>query len=116
MIADLLEQDGYRTEYAVELARKYTAERDYETALMYASDHVSTGEDVTYWDSNLYLYLLAKNNRTDEAQQIVARLETLGLPDIDRFLGWYSERFDDGGADSSAYPPMDSPLVVNSDE
>lgn len=104
VIADLLEQDGYRSDFGLELARKYTSERDYETALMYAVDHVTTAGDVSEWTSNFYLYLLAKNGMTAEASPIIERLESLGRPEMAMFLDWYASKFDQNGAERDGYP------------
>ena len=92
IIAGLLERDGYRGEFALELARRYTAERDYETALMYISDHLSATDDVSLWASNFYLYLLARNGRTEEAGLLIAQLDS-SPDDVARFIDWFTERF-----------------------
>ena len=97
IIAGLLDRDGYRTEFALELARKYASERDYETALMYVSDHIVETDDVSLWASNFYLYLLARNGRTEEAEALIAQLDA-GQEEIDRFVGWFTERFELGDA------------------
>ena len=94
VVADLLEQNGYRSEFALELARKYTAERDYPTALMYASDYIGTTNDVSPWASNLYLYLLGRCGEMDRAGAVVSQLESLDRPEINRFLDWYSKKFE----------------------
>ena len=93
IIEGLLESDGYRTEFGLDLARKYTAERDYTTALMYMHDHVTTTGNVTQWASNFYIYLLAKNGMAEQAAQIIAQLENSQEPEIHRFLDWYSRKF-----------------------
>jgi hypothetical protein len=56
--------------------------------------HLAKAKDVTPWATNFYLYLLAKNDMVAEARPIVAKLETLGRPGIDRFLEWYVPRFE----------------------
>ena len=93
IIARLLERDGYRTEFALELARKYTAERDFQTALMYASDHINNTEEVSLWASNFYLYLLARNDRADEAGLLISQLD-LEQEEVRGFVDWFSERFE----------------------
>ena len=55
IISSLLEQEGYRDEFALQLARKYASERDYETALAYVINHIATVNDVSDWTSRFYL-------------------------------------------------------------
>lgn len=93
IIEGLLDSDGYRTEFAMDLARKYTADRDFETAFMYLHDYVSNSGDLNPWASNFYLYLLAKNGMTERAAGVVAQLEGSPEPEIHRFLDWYARRF-----------------------
>jgi len=94
IVASQVEQEVYRDEFVLELARKFTAERDYESALHYVQIHLAKGQDVTPWATNFYLYLLAKNGMVAEAQPIVAKLVTLGQPGVDRFLEWYMPTFE----------------------
>ena len=94
ILEGLLESDGYRSEFALDMARKYTADRDYKTALMYLNDHITTTGEVTQWASNFYLYLLARNGLAEQAGPIISRLENLGEPEIDRFLDWYTRKFE----------------------
>jgi len=94
VLEGLLESDGYRSEFALDMARKYTADRAYKTALMYLNDHITTTGEVTQWASNFYLYLLAKNGLAEQAGPIISRLENLGEPEIDRFLDWYTRKFE----------------------
>jgi hypothetical protein len=94
IIYSLLEKEGYRDEFALQLARKYASERDYETALRYVKNHIATVNDVSDWTSRFYLYLLAKNGMAAQATPIIAKLKTLGRPGIDRFLDWYATKFE----------------------
>ena len=87
------------------MARKYTADRDYKTALMYLNDHITTAGEVTQWASSFYLYLLAKNGMAEQAGPIISRLENLGEPEIDRFLDWYTREFEQSVA-ANAEPPI----------
>jgi hypothetical protein len=98
IIESLLEADGYSTEFALDLARTYTADRDYETALMYLHDHVTTAGEVPLRTSNFYLYLLAKNGMSERAAPIVAQLANSQEPEVHRFLDWYGRKFDTGVA------------------
>ena len=104
IIAALLERDGFRDDFALELARKHAAERDYEAALRYVNIHLDTSDDVSEWVSSFYLYLLAKNGSVAQALPIIANLEALGRPGIDRFLDWYAARFELHEADKPAAP------------
>ncbi|MDH3747340.1 MAG: spermidine synthase [Gammaproteobacteria bacterium] len=104
IIASLLEQEGYRDDFALGLARKYASERDYESALRYVNNHITTANDVSEWASNFYLYLLAKNGMAAEARPIIAKLETLGRPGVDRFLDWFATKFELNSAESFEPP------------
>ena len=94
IVANLLEEGGYRSELALDLARKSASERDFETALMYATDHVSTTADVLLRDSNFYLYLLGKNGKAGQAREIINQLRGMGQPEVIRFVDWYTEKFE----------------------
>jgi predicted membrane-bound spermidine synthase len=98
IIDGLLASSDYQSKFALDLARRYTANRDYRAALMYAHDHVTTGSDVTEWAYRFYLYLLAKNGMSDKAASIIAQLENSQDPESHRFLDWYASRL----AESSA--------------
>jgi spermidine synthase len=104
IVARLLEQEGYRNDFALDLARKYASERDFETALRYGSTHITTANDVSDWASNFYLYLLAKNGMAAQARPNIAKLETLGRPGIDRFLDWFATKFAVNSAESLEPP------------
>ena len=94
IVAARLEEGGYRSEFALDLARKFASERDFESALMYAADHVSTVGEVSIWTSNFYLYLLGKNGNAQQALEIVDRLRSMEQPEVRRFLDWYVEKFE----------------------
>lgn len=94
IVAHLSEQSGPRDEFALELARKHTSERDYGTALLHMNNHLTTAEGVSEAASKLHLYLLARNGMADQAAPIVATLGTLGRPGLDRFLDWYTNKYD----------------------
>lgn len=112
IIASLLEQEGDRDDFALELARKYASERDYETALRYVNIHITTVNDVSDWTSRFYLYLLAKNGMAAQARPITANLKTLGRPGIDRFLDWYATRFEPASAESLEPPTLGAQQVT----
>ena len=107
-----METDGYRSEFALELARKYTVERDYESALMYMNDHINAAGEVTAWQSNFYLYLLAKNDLREQAEPIIANLRLMGEPGIDRFLDWHAETFGQTGVTDRDTKGQDMPQVA----
>lgn len=98
IIARLLERDGYRVEFGLELARKFASERDFETALMYVRDHISATENVSLWTSNFHLYLLASTGNTEQAELLAEQLLSLERAESDRFVAWYTERFGPGTA------------------
>ena len=113
IVASLLEREGYRDEFALHLARKYASERDFETALQYASMHIATDDNLSEWASNFYLYLLAKNGMVAHARPIIAKLEPLGLPGIDRFLDWFSTKFPLNFAESLEPPILGAEQVTD---
>jgi hypothetical protein len=88
-----LESDGYRVEFALDLARKYTADRDYGAALMYLQDHVANGGDVSVFASRFYIYLLARNGRLEQAERLVAQLQDEQDGGGHRFIDWYGRKF-----------------------
>ncbi len=98
IVSRLLERDGYRDEFALELARRYTAERDFELALSYANAHVTARAEVSLPASNLYLYLLARNGMIDRAWSKIDELSGLEEPEVDRFVTWYVGRFSPGAS------------------
>jgi predicted membrane-bound spermidine synthase len=114
IVSALLDSEGYKPEYALELARKYTAERNFEAALMYMNDHISTDGEVTLWESNLYLYLLAMNDNTEQAAPIIANLRNMEAPEIDRYLDWHDLRFSAGSAPGVDSATTASPQVAES--
>jgi predicted membrane-bound spermidine synthase len=93
VITNLLESEGYRGDFALDMARRFTAERDYETALMYLNDHMTSSAEVTHWTASFYLYLLARNGLSAEAGQMIAQMKDLEGPEVVQFLGWYIPRF-----------------------
>lgn len=116
IVAGLLEQQEYRKEFALELARKYTSERDYKTALRHLNEHIASAGDVSEWVSNLYLYLVAMNGMASQTGPIIANLKALGRPGTDRFLEWYVDRFQLGASEASALPIASVPMATeNSD-
>ena len=94
IVANLLDEEGYRDDFALELALKHASERDYETALQYVNRHIATSSGLSERASSLYLYLLAKNGLVNQARPIVASLEAFGRPGINRFLDWFATRFE----------------------
>jgi len=109
IISSLLEQEGYRDEFALQLARKYASERDYETALAYVINHIATVNDVSDWTSRFYLYLLAKNGLAVQTRSVIAQLKTSGLPGMDRFLDWFETKFELNSAESLKPPVLGAP-------
>ena len=112
IIASLSEQEGDRDDFALDLARHYASERDFEAALRYMNNHITTANDVSDWSSRFYLYLLAKNGMEARARAIVANLATLGRPRIDRFLDWYATRFELNRAESLEPPTLGAQQVT----
>lgn len=104
IVARLMKQDVYHDEFALELARKYTSQRDYATALKYLSDHIAASGNVSESVSGFYLYLLARNGMLAETKPIIANLEALRRTEIDRFLDWFLERFELDGTKMSKSP------------
>ena len=112
IIASLLEQEDFRDDFALHLARKYASDRDYETALRYVNIHITTAKDVSDWTSRFYLYMLAKNGMAVQARPIIANLKSLGQPGIDRFLDWFATKFELNSAESRVSPILDTQQVT----
>jgi hypothetical protein len=93
IIAGQMEQDGYRQEFALELARKHTAERNFEAALMYANDYVSHSQDLTESESVLYVYLLQKNGHSDQAKSAIEGLRSVDEAGVGDFIDWFETKF-----------------------
>lgn len=94
IIDEYLDVDGYRTEFAVDLARRYMAEREFAKALMYMQSYVTDVGHTTLWESNMYLYLLARNGLKEQAAQLLAQVEESGVSEAHRFLDWYARKFE----------------------
>jgi spermidine synthase len=106
IVARLLEQEDYRNEFALELARKHATERDYETALRYVSNHIASTNDVSDWTSRFYLYLLGKNGMANQAGPTIRKLRGLGRPGLERFLDWFAAKFEQDSAESLELPNL----------
>ena len=93
VIAGHLAQDPYREEFALELARKFTAERNFEAALMYLNDHLKNSQAVSESASTLLVYLLAKNGYMDQAWATAEQLRAAGRPGLDKFVDWFETTY-----------------------
>jgi spermidine synthase len=89
----LQERGEYQSEFDLELALQATSSRDFTAALLHTESYVRKLNNVSVGVSSLYLYLLAKNDRLADAQQIVDNMSKLGLPELDSFLDWYTGHF-----------------------
>lgn len=94
IVARRLDEDGFQDAFALELARKHTVERDYETALEYVTNHIAASSEVSDRVLYFYLYLLAKNNRMTEARNAIGSLDVRGQPRARRFADWFIAEFD----------------------
>ena len=112
IIAGQIEQDGYRVEFALELARKYAAERNYETALMYAFDYVQSSQSMPESASKLYIYLLQKNGHSDQARATIKSLRAVGRRSIDEFIDWFESKFGPSSIVSVEPPTSDVQRIV----
>ncbi|MGI9295430.1 MAG: hypothetical protein ACR2PS_15735 [Pseudomonadales bacterium] len=106
IVTGLIEQEGYRDDFALELALKHVSERDYEAALRYAGTHIATAGGVSEQASSLYLYLMAKNGIANQAKPLIANLQALDRPGLNRFLEWYSAKFDVDAAENHERPDL----------
>ena len=91
--------------FQLELALGYLSERNFGLALAHTERHIQAVGNASVGLSSLYLYLLARNDRLDQAQAIVQNLEQLGVPELDAFIGWYRANYSQSlaaRADSSA--------------
>jgi predicted membrane-bound spermidine synthase len=93
IVSSLKDSHEYRAKFDLERARRYTAARDYVTALKHMEDYVRETGEVSLWASNFYLYLLARNGRAEESGPAIAQKRQLGRRDADRFIDWYLDRF-----------------------
>ena len=112
IVASLLEEKGFRDDFALELALKHASERDYEIALQYADIHINTANGVSEWASSFYLYLLAKNGMAAQTRPIIANLDALGRPGIDRFLDWFATKFELNSATNLEPPTLGAQQVT----
>ncbi len=106
VVARLLAEQGYRDDFALELARKHALERDYEAALRHAQNYISAAEEVTDIDMQFYLYLLAKNGLMDQARPILAQLEVSGGARADRFSDWFARKFEQESTENTDQQTM----------
>ncbi len=97
IIAGQLDQNGYREEFALELARKHASERNFETALMYANDYVRPFQSLSESASELYVYSLQKNGYSDQARAAIKNLRGVDRPSIDEFIDWFERKFGPSG-------------------
>ena len=94
IVAKRLDEHGYDSELALPLASKFAAEREFETALMYATDHINASGEVSPWASAFYVYLLAKSGRVDDARGALEWLSQLETADFSTFAAWFEDAFD----------------------
>ena len=52
--------------------------------------------------SSLYLYLLVRNDRLEQAATIANNMENLGVAEVDSFLNWFRAKY---GLTLAAVPP-----------
>jgi spermidine synthase len=102
IVTGILDRDGPRDDLALQLARKYAAVRDYETALGYVESHMASGNDASGWTLRFNLYLLAKNGLLAQSGPLINRLRALEEPGTGRFLDWFGARFELHGEESPA--------------
>jgi len=107
---------GFRDEFALELARKFASQRDYDNALRYMNVHISTSDDVSKWTSSFYLYLMARNGMVAQAKPIITNLKALERPGMERFLDWYATRFELKSEDSPEPPTAGTQQVAETFE
>lgn len=116
IVSALIDQQGYRDDFALELARKSASERDYETALHYLNKHIATGIDVSEWTSSFYLYVLAKNDMNVQALLAATNVAALGRPGMDRFLDWYTRKFELDISTGITTPALEVPQLTGAAE
>ena len=112
IVAGLSEREGYRDEFALELARRHASERDYATALHYVNTHITSASEVSEWTLRFHLYLLAKNGMAAQAGPAIVQLKALGRPATDRFLEWFTSKFELDGVDGLEPPILGAQHVT----
>lgn len=105
--AQLLDRQGASgTDVAVETALGRLAQRDYAGALHAVEQSVSAGGgDVSVGQLSMLLYLLAKNDKADDARSLIASLDPTQATAIGKFVDWFEAKFDA----QAALPPSSVP-------
>jgi spermidine synthase len=99
-------QSAARPDVAVELALGRLAQRDYAGALQIFEGSMSAaGGKVSVGRLSLLLYLLGKNDKTDDARALIATLDTKNTPAIGSFVDWFETKFDA----LASLPPASTP-------
>ena len=90
----------------IELALGQLAQRDYAGALQtFERSMGATGGKVSVGGACLLLYLLGKNDKTDDARSLIATLDPTKTPGLERCIDWFETKFDG----HTALPPTSSP-------
>ncbi len=100
------EQSAARPDVALERAMGQLAQRDYAGALQTFEHSMSAaGGKVSVGSLSLFLYLLAKNGKTDDARALIATFDRKNTPAIGSFVDWFETKFDA----QAALPPASTP-------
>ena len=90
----LLDGGSYGAEVELELTLRFLSAREYGTALEHLETYLAGRGNVSPAIRNLHLYLLAQNDRADEAAARLASLQGRGRPGVERFVSWFVQRFE----------------------
>jgi len=100
------EQSAARPDVSLELALGRLVQRDYAGALQTSNTRCPPRVAKYRWASlSLFLYLLAKNGKTDDARALIATFDTKNTPAIGSFVDWFETKFDA----QAALPPTSTP-------
>ena len=88
------QQGPVQPDVAHELALGELAQRDYRGALRTLEGSVAaTGGHVSVGNACLLLYLLGKNDRTDDARRLIASFDPAKAPIVADCVGWFGAKF-----------------------
>lgn len=101
-IVDILMQTDaheYEDKIKMELAIRYSAERNYLGALEQLRSYIRGSEKLSIGEYSLYLYLLGKNNMLAEADSVIEGIvpEERGSAEVQSFLKWFAAKFGESG-------------------
>ena len=93
--AELARQGAVKPEVGHEIALGQLAHRDYAGALQtFERSMGAAGGKVSVGGACLLLYLLGKNDKTDNARAVIAGIDPTKMPGLERCVDWFGSKFD----------------------